>query len=1011
MDEITEDGEDAVAEGGGGGGSASGSSSSLTAAQRYKAARRGDNLSKRAERAERSAASLQVSGVTPPSLSPRLSPLANSLESGDTQSSRENSGSATSADPRPAVENSSPNVGLGIESITAPSQSPDLQVTAAERPTEESALETKTVEASRDTSAGATAPTSIPDLPVTPPQTSRGGDAEVSASETPAASEASQSIRGVSMDDDPYDLSKYDSFFKPKVKLGPRPVTAAERAMRPARVSAVPASFRQARKSENIRPQSQGGKGDAANPAPAPAEFDHAPQLPPPPIPVDYNPRPYSRGSVKSAPSHRSTAMTPDRLRLMKAVELRKRQLRKSQEPSSFIAPAEEERPEMPTLLLHTVSEPLTTTLNKQAQHKDGEAEQSTTDDESHPQSSKADSGIEIRNDTPSVDGLDERTPSVPENVPENTIVHHSQPSTMNQQQVPAVPTEATGEDVSADENTAPSVDRHTPTEPAQATQQEDDRTPDIPSIELVDPSRPPTSEGNAHLEATTLEHAQSSETLRSAEPMSRPVSSDLTRRRRGLVEPLHITMPSGNPDDFMSDDEFLEELHSATVQEARPIMFAHQASIEDMSSVRSVSITRNPSGRSNAEHLSPQSSPAVPVASPSEKTDPAWNAPRKVSSGISRRIQALNEVSTREANASGHSIPSSPLSPDSAHNTFLHRDHRQRRAPSPAARPVSFRRPNKNSSNNQTPVVTPPVGSPPSWSVQHNASTSRNSVSVNARIVRPRTQPDESQLMQSELTINGNRDAAADVNPGLPPIDIDAAQNSNISSPALSPSSRGSGEKRTLHSASGRFGRRGKSKSVTSPATPEMVDFPAPPNQRVSTASINTENSSSKLSTRTSRFFKRVSTFSGPKKRRSEQSVKDTASVVSLESGPGTKTASRVSVATHRSDTPPAVVVGDLNVQFPDSLVRYSRHLHLSQMLTYDNTTALETPHRHNQRPRRTPIRHCARDGNPQGRRVEEFPVAAVSYPVCTGSGPTGIGEFGHVGVGAGWDDVAVGV
>lgn len=608
--------------------------------------------------------------------------------------------------------------------------------------------------------------------------------------------------------------------------------------------------------------------------------------------------------------------MTPDRLRLQKAVELRKRQMRKSQEPSSFIAPVENDPPEMPRLQLHTVSEPLTATLANQAPRRDAETERSNTDDESHPQSSKADSGIEIRYDTPSLDDLDEQAPPL-RDIP--IVVHEAQLGASDEQHTPTLSSEvsrpASGqEDGSGPQDEARSLtDRHTPTEPVH-------QMPDVastnPSVKNADPAEPVTTKGDLKIEADGLTHAPSSDTLRSVEPTSRPASSDLTRRRRGLVEPLHIQMPSGNPDDFMSDDDFLEELHSATVQEARPIFVAHQPSMEDISAVRSVSISRNLSGRqSNAEHLSPQSSPALLSTSPSEKSDSTWQAPRKVSSGISRRIQALNEVSTREANASGSNAPLGPLSPDSASNTF-HKGRGPRRAPSPAARPVSFRRLSKTGGTGHLPVAAPSVEHPPTWSVQRDPLTSRNSVSVTARIIRPRTEPDQEQLMESELTINRDRNQT---NPNLPPIDTGAAQNSNASSPALSPTSRGPADARGLHSEQGHPSRRGR--PVTSPATPEMVDFPAPPHQSISSASINDENSTPKMGTRTSRFFKRVSAFSGPKKRRSEQSVMETASVVSLESGTGTKT-NRTSVATHQSDTPPAVLVGDLNVQFPDSLL-----------------------------------------------------------------------------------------
>lgn len=937
LDEITEDGEDAATDIGSLA-SAHVSSSSLSGAQRYKAGRRMENLSRRAERADRSNASLQVSGEAPLSTSRRSTPPASPLRHPVAQDFvRQNSGTTSVTEQEPEQDNIPSDV-LAETGKTAPSpETVNLLDIAAEEPadTQQSATGDKATQSSETTHTEQPAPDDTRNLPAQAFEVGRREEIQAPQSDRSAVSEASTSIRGVSMDEDPYDLSKYDKYFKPKVKLGPRPVTTAERAMRAGapRVSAVPASLRNARKQEPSRPKSQGLDSTAS--AAAPAQFDPPPRLPPP-IPVEYSPRPYSRGSVKSAPSHRSSGMTPDRLRLMKAVELRKRQLRKSQEQSSFAPPIEQDAPEMPKLQSQTPPEQLSNlTIDKKEQNQDAETEHSNTDDESKPQSIKADSGIEIRYDTPSYDDVDDRAPSAHEYVPLATAVQLDPTANQPMSTLLTPGSGSTEQDTVSDslDDAISLTDSYTPTEKTVIQQQGEV----VPTIEVANHSRPTTSDGQAEVGAEVLTQAVSvdNDTEVTSVPPSRPASSDLSKRRRGLVEPLQVEIASGNPDDFMSDDDFLEELHSATVEEARPIFVArsplsgslpkHQPSMEDISAVRSVSITRNLSNKvsGEADRLSPEPSPALLSTSP---TDTAWNAPRKVSSGISKRIQALNEMSTREASVSGHNLSARPLTPEALPNTFLQRDLKgrgPRKAPSPAARPVSFRRLSKNSSANQTPATTPSLEHAPIWTTQRDTPGSRNSVSVTARIVRPQTDPDQEQLIQSELTINHNRDQSPKSDLGLPPIDIAAAQQSNASSPALSPASasRGSAEVRTLHSAS-RFGRRRK--TPTTPATPEMDDFPPPPSQSMSNVSINDENGTPKGSTRTSRWFKRVSTFNGSKRGSSAQSIKSTASFMSLESGPGSKTTNRASVATHNSDTPPAVVVGDLNVQFPDSLVRY---------------------------------------------------------------------------------------
>ncbi|KAK5129815.1 hypothetical protein LTR08_002792 [Meristemomyces frigidus] len=154
-------------------------------------------------------------------------------------------------------------------------------------------------------------------------------------------------------EDEPYDFSKFEP--KPKVKLGPRPI---ERSKRPtvASVSTVPATLRPIQKKpEPTRPASLGPLSVTAptssmfmrtSPMSNPASPDF---VQPPPIPYtpEYSPRPLSGSSIKSAPSRKSTAMTPDKVRLLKAVELRKKQLQKLN-PQQQLNPSQEEVPVTP---------------------------------------------------------------------------------------------------------------------------------------------------------------------------------------------------------------------------------------------------------------------------------------------------------------------------------------------------------------------------------------------------------------------------------------------------------------------------------------------------------------------------------------------------------------------------------------------------------------------------------------------------------------------------------------
>jgi hypothetical protein len=121
------------------------------------------------------------------------------------------------------------------------------------------------------------------------------------------------------------------------------------------------------------------------------------------------------------------------------------------------------------------------------------------------------------------------------------------------------------------------------------------------------------------------------------------------------------------------------------------------------------------------------------------------------------------------------------------------------------------------------------------------------------------------------------------------------------------------------MHSSS-RFGRHKPTLSTTGPS---FDDFPPPPTH--GTAATPTANNDEsvvpKESTKTSRFFKRMSNIGS--KRKTTQSIASSNSPVSERGSivPTTGTGS----SKDKADMPPAAVVGDLNVQFPDSLVSHT--------------------------------------------------------------------------------------
>ncbi|SMY21737.1 unnamed protein product [Zymoseptoria tritici ST99CH_1A5] len=1013
LDEIHED-EDEEEKGGA---QEAPSSERLLSPQRPRPGRRGDNLSARAERAERLASSLHAGRVsTPTSMNPLASPLSKSTTPATTQEQKDSEENKTPQEAATLKVQTDEDASAARDTISASATS-DLPVLAS--PEDEAPPPPpKDVPSATASATQETKPLAKAALSKEATEFGRPSEDTVRLSTDRARfpdRTSSMAARPFSADEDPYDLSKYDELFKPKVKLGPRPVSTVEKAKRGARVSAIPASFKSVlKKSESERPASQASmvlppRASSMAPPPRTTTASSAPTLSshtPPPVPItpDFDPRPISRSSVKSSASHRSLGMTTDKLRLMKALDFRKRQMRKSQQQSNDSEPMiDATAPEVPPM-------PATATETTESRPPEGGiadqgtadgSQRETTANHNHTLSSKADSGIELRYE-PSEDArtevesiaegedesklVDEQTaepasaepvntqldeeghadiPVEPETSVEEASASSAEAKTVVEEPSDAAPVandgasipdsqeehvmenswlNISGEDIKEDRRMIPAEDQLLDTEdqalaasPEPSESTEETRI-SVPAITMQAASRPVTSNGDTSAGASTFEPVAPASIRSSVSSITddgritRPNSAEVAKgRRRGMVEPLITSGDSTPRDDFMSDDEFLEELHSATIVEARPVTvarspitplsggfnFSNQGNIDDSCSVRSVSIYRSSSYRkmgdegdqvSSEPPRSASAAKRLSATSSLEKHDLTARLTRNVSSGISRRIQALNEFNSREPSPV-YTGQASPLTPETSPNAFLHQDSKDRSLP---RRMLSKRRLSRQNAGSHTPPS--PMEGAPVWNVQHDPVTNSNSVSVTARIVRPEQVPDEnSALQQSDLSFAPRDSASYQSLPELPQAINTGIAQSATSTPPLSPAATThSGEYRTLHSASGRFSRRRKT------ASSEDAGAVGRHSRNTSSAgTLNEDNAapSIKEGNMASRFFKRVSTLGGPKSRKSVA-----PSVTSSMSGQGTTISERAEADT--SDTPPGVVVGDLNVQFPDSLL-----------------------------------------------------------------------------------------
>lgn len=395
----------------------------------------------------------------------------------------------------------------------------------------------------------------------------------------------------------------------------------------------------------------------------------------------------------------------------------------------------------------------------------------------------------------------------------------------------------------------------------------------------------------------------------------------------RVVLEPLHVSAENSETE-YLSDDSFMEEIQTATVHQAKP-MSVSKSPITPFFPRRNSTIDSNlntPPGSASQAYqtlngLSPNS-----YGRPGRVTTGAW-PPRaqpevvvakrvNVSSGISQRIKALAEKSTRDRSVS----PSNPASTlDASSHTLAQRKSSFFAATptetSPNSRPAtrlgspSF----LNGTTSTTPEKKKPAGPIKStvYNVQREAEKPE-SVQVTARIIRDdRTRqptlamPNEStplDLHQSPLIIDHQK-------PTYTPRSPTRVRTEPTSPRTLSSShslEQSAAPSRTSSESTWRaFGRRmSESKSIHSPEEEKK------------------EEKKDKKESRTSKMFKRMSSSM------SSMPWKSSSTNLALpEHGMTTTSLSSV------REPPPSVHLGDLNIQFPDTLLWKRRWAEIDSM------------------------------------------------------------------------------
>lgn len=759
--------------------------------------------------------------------------------------------------------------------------------------------------------------------------------------------------------------------YKPKIKLGPRPST--ESATRshtldsPRPVSTLPSSLRvSTRKAAPSRPKShhrQKSSNDTAS-----SKVALSPPLPIMPIQtLDAN----SNGPLTPTRSTqpKSPAITPEKRRLMKALQLRQKQLAAQALKSKFSiepSPVESEPGKRDTIVKTTVDTVETSNEFRKSV---------TTTSESWGESEIVQ--VFIDDSTKSNFNNNESSPI---SILEPSDGHSTQASSITDEEISKAESKTLAW---MPENRANEVDEICSHSPVADDDVELDHPSILASISLATPTAaftelvdagaiplPPADENETQdlsSQRNSLREEFEPESLMQSIPENQPPEKNAEVSYSGVEGDSHATRPStsdtshrGGPgevlvghektmslkrastpenseDHFLSDDSFMEELRSATVQEAKPIsvslskspiapVFPRRPSDhrlnEGEKNTRSVS---NPVGDLKKEYQLGSSPPAPPYLSSrsfsashhSKNVQPQQASAMMlkkvgVSSGISQRIKALEQLSSRPTSPSSQGQSSiNPAGPAPAFVSF---------------RKVTLKSPQEKADSSESMSskirqrISPPSITSPFGAAYHNQKDkSRNtpieskskksqsdSISVTATIIRD---PDSNvtELCRSPLVVEHQpgRKSPTPPSPLKPP-------RSRFASPR-SVSSSSSTERRSETPQATRRDSLASKRSVTSGRGGSEVDLP----RSTSDTSINGVNGNDgskeeKKESRKNRLFKRMSGISSASRRSIVQALNP-----SMKEGP---------IVEHHETVyeGPKVTAafGDVNIQFPDTLV-----------------------------------------------------------------------------------------
>ena len=780
--------------------------------------------------------------------------------------------------------------------------------------------------------------------------------------------------------------------YKPKVKLGPRPsVDLAGRPFlsdSPRPISTLPAGVRiPTRQVTLIRPKSQQSQKSAHHITPVKLTFSS----PFPALPIDLPDTPFAarpNGAVSPVKTIRSKPdnITPEKRRLMKALQLRQKQLAAQTSPQVY------ERESLPATPVFELGKSLSKSLAEEFgavdemsriklaiedTNEESETMQVFIKDMNQPSSTNVESSpisVPEASDGPSTQAssiTDEEETSISRDA--KLTVNTELTSWPSDHQSPGKANDSLSHSpltaVNVDLNDSPPVPEWPPYADSLIVDEGIVLPQEVPlpsvdrdeELELASRRSSCARESpSKNLLQTTDEHAtQQPCTANQAESPSqdsdatRPSTSDTIgdhdvdriRRPHGLSRFGQRPSSSGNSDDqFLSDDSFMEELRSATVQEAKPMSvsiskspitpvsprFPSEKALDEMAKpFRSVSSPLQDGSKeisdlisSNPPPLSSRSFSASHRSTNAQSQQASAIMLKKagVSSGISQRIKALEKLSSRPTSPSSQVPPTSALS-----------------SPPPAF--VSFRKASIN-----TPVVTAEVVQTSNhktrFKIPQSLKSSKSSSPKDASVGRK----DESANVRVESKPGKPRRESTSAAATTHPV---PATSANLSEPAVPPLYDGpptvahrAMEVLSPHIPFNPFMPKSKTTRSISASSTERKSEPQQATRRDSSASRRSIASARGSETVLSRSISETSlSVNGPEGTKEDKKESRTARLLKRMSGISSASRRSIVHALNSSvkdeplvehhetvyEAPQAIAAfGDVNVQFPDTLVRW---------------------------------------------------------------------------------------